>query len=225
MTQLDRQSTIIRLAPDADLLRVETQNSDGSVSYKEISPMDFYFALNSGLEIKGAFPSGFLPEHCLHVTMAGDREELVLWNPELRADLAYGDREYPDFPIPRLVFRIRILGNGRVTDCFIGVAADEAPTPDTQMFCYPFANVYPDGSVCSGNNILPKYKNLWELRKFPRYLLGIPDNDDLYQSRNNRLELGHAELMEHLRNKDPAYYYSDILIPNGKTLNDFIAGR
>ncbi len=31
-----------------------------------------------------------------------------------------------------------------------------------------------------------------------------------------------GKLMEHLKDKDPAYYYSDILIPNGKTLRDFI---
>ena len=29
---------------------------------------------------------------------------------------------------------------------------------------------------------------------------------------------------EHLKDKDPSYYYSDVLIPNGKTLKDFIGG-
>ena len=43
-----------------------------------------------------------------------------------------------------------------------------------------------------------------------------------YSESNNKLGLGYRELMEHLKDKDPAYYYSDILIPNGKTLRDFI---
>jgi hypothetical protein len=33
------------------------------------------------------------------------------------------------------------------------------------------------------------------------------------------------DLMEALKDKEPAYYYSDILIPNGAALNDFIIGR
>ena len=31
-------------------------------------------------------------------------------------------------------------------------------------------------------------------------------------------------LFESLKDKDPSYYYSDVLIPNGKTLKDFIGG-
>ena len=34
--------------------------------------------------------------------------------------------------------------------------------------------------------------------------------------------LPYRELMEHLKDKEPSYYYTDILIPNGKTLGDFI---
>ena len=32
----------------------------------------------------------------------------------------------------------------------------------------------------------------------------------------------YRELLNHLKNKDPAYYYTDVLIPSGKTLKDFI---
>lgn len=225
MIEKSPRSSLIRLAPEDGLLRLETQNGDGSITCKDISPLDFYFSLCSGMELKGMVPSGFLPAHCLHVSIMGDLEELVIWNPDLRADLAYLEKKYPDFPIPRLVFRVQILGTGRVTSCSVGVVADEVPTPDTKMFFYPFANVYPDGRVCSGNNILPKYKDLRSLERFPQYLLAIPDNDDMYDMEKNRLRLGHAELMEHLRDKEPSYYYSDVLIPNGKTLGEFISRR
>ena len=57
------------------------------------------------------------------------------------------------------------------------------------------------------------------------YLLGLPDNDDMFDRRHNRKELEHKELMELLRDKDPAYYYTDILVPNGRTLSDFINRR
>ena len=93
------------------------------------------------------------------------------------------------------------------------------------MFFYPFSNVYESGKVCVGNNILPRYRDVRKLWQFPRYLLGLPDNDDYYNSENNRLGLAHGELLEHLKDKAPSYYYTDILVKNGMTLQDFIGRR
>lgn len=97
--------------------------------------------------------------------------------------------------------------------------------PDTPMFFYPFSNVHSDDRVCTGNNVLPRYRKISALKNFPRYLLGLPDNDDMYDREHNRLKLSHGELLEHLKDKDPAYYYTDILVSNGKTLGDFISRR
>lgn len=92
----------------------------------------------------------------------------------------------------------------------------------TPMFFYPFSNVYDDERVCTGNNILPRYKKLSAMKNFPRYLLGLPDNDDMFNSSHNQKGLDHKALLEHLKDKEPAYYYTDILVPNGRTLGDFI---
>ena len=43
-----------------------------------------------------------------------------------------------------------------------------------------------------------------------------------YYKTHNKLGLEYRELMEHLKDKDPSYYYTDILIPNGQTLRKFI---
>ena len=169
--------------------------------------------------------SGFLPEHCLHIAMNAAERRYVIWNPELRADVIYGDTEYPDFPLPRLVFSLRVLSDGKVADCSMGVVADETPTENTPMYFYPFSNVYDDERVCTGNNVLPRYRKLTAIKNFPRYLLGLPDNDDMFTSAHNRLGLDHKALLEHLKDKDPAYYYSDILVPNRRTLGDFITRR
>ena len=193
--------------------------------YKEISPTELYFAINNSYTSRDLLSSGFLPENCLHVSMNSLERHFILWNPELRADIIYTDMKYPDFPLPRLIFGVRMLEDGKVAECSIGVVADEKPSPETPMFYYPFSNVYSDGRVCSGNNILPRYKKLAALRHFPRYLLELPDNDDMYDPTKNKLGLGHRELLEHLKDKDPAYYYSDILIPNGMTLDAFIHRR
>lgn len=219
------RDVILRISPKRNILIVEEQKPGGAVAFKEIAPMELYFALNSSYTCKDYLSSGFLPENCLHVSMNGSERHFVLWNPELRADIAYGGTEYLNFPIPRLVFGVRMLEGGKVAECSIGVVADEKPSPETPMYHYPFSNVYKDGRVCSGNNIMPRYKKQTALRNFPRYLLGLPDNDDMYDPKNNKLGLGHRELLEHLKDKDPAYYYSDILVPDGMALGNFISGR
>ena len=219
------RDVILRVSPKRNTLIVEEQKPGGAVAFKEISPLELYFAINDGYTCKDYLSSGFLPENCLHVSMNGVERSFILWNPELRADVTYLDKEYPDFPSPRLVFGVRMLDGGKVAECFIGVVADEKPSPETLMYHYPFSNVYEDGKVCSGNNIMPRYRKQTALWNFPRYLLGLPDNDDMYDPQKNKPGLGHRELLEHLKDKEPAYYYSDILIPNGKTLGDFICGR
>lgn len=215
----------IRLSPTRGSISVESYNPDGIISKKEISEIDLYYALNQGYASAATTDSGFLPEHCLQVSMNKLEKYYVLWNPELYADITYRDTEYLNFPIPRLVIGIRTLVSGKVIGCALGVVVDEVPTPDTIMYRYPFSNVHADGNVCTGNIVLPRYKDPLRLKYFPRYLLGLPDNDDLFEQKNNKLGLSHKQLMEHLKDKDPAYYYEHVLVPNGQTLEDFMIWR
>ena len=108
---------IVRVSPARNTLIVEEQKPGGIVNYKEIDPVDFYFAINKSYVSRDLLSSGFLPEHCLHISMNTAERQIVFWNPELRADVAYRDKEYLDFPIPRLVFGVRMLTDGRGVDC------------------------------------------------------------------------------------------------------------
>lgn len=211
------RDVILRLSPTRNTIIVEEQKPGGIATYREIDPLELYYVINQSYASNDYLDSGFLPEHCLHLSMSATEKYFVLWNPELRADVIYGDREYPNFPIPRMVFGVRVLENGKVAECSMGVVADEAPTVDAPMFFYPFSNVHSDDRVCTGNNVLPRYRKISALKNFPRYLLGLPDNDDMYDREHNRLKLSHGELLEHLKDKDPAYYY-----PNAGTPKVFI---
>lgn len=143
--------------------------------------------------------------------------------PRLRADLSLYKTPYPDFPIPRLVFGFSVgAADGAVSACRIGVIADETPTPDTIMYRYPFSNVDSSGSLCIGTNTLPQYKELRKAAGLPALLLSIPNNFDRFDPSDNQLGLEYRDLMQHLKDKEPAYYYTDILIPNGQKLAHFI---
>ena len=58
----------------------------------------------------------------------------------------------------------------------------------------------------------------------PALLLSIPNGDHSFSVLNNKPGMQYRDLLEHLKDKDPSYYYSDVLISNGKTLKDFIGG-
>ena len=200
---------VLRVSPSRNAFVVEEHKPGGIISYREIDPLELYYAISGSYTSNDFLESGFLPDHCLHVSMSTTERNYIIWNPELRADIIYRDTEYQDFPIPRLVFGLRILENGKVAECSMGVVAD----------------VHPDGKVCTGNNVLPRYKKLSAMKNFPRYLLGLPDNDDMFSRDKNKKQFNHQELLEHLKDKDPAYYYTDILVPNGRTLGEFIYRR
>ena len=132
------EEVIVRISPSRNTIIVQERSPGGVLSYREIDPVEFYFALNGSCVGNEYISSGFLPEHCLHVSMSSVERRFVIWNPDLRADVIYRDTEYLDFPLPRLVFGLRVLADGRVADCSMGVVADEPPTEDTPMFYYPF---------------------------------------------------------------------------------------
>ena len=124
------RDVILRLSPTRNTIIVEEQKPGGIAAYREIDPLELYYVINQSYASNDYLDSGFLPEHCLHLSMSATEKYFVLWNPELRADVIYGDREYPNFPIPRMVFGVRVLENGKVAECSMGVVADEAPTVD-----------------------------------------------------------------------------------------------
>ena len=95
------KDTILRISSSRNAIIVQEHTPGGAVSYREIDPIELYFALNESYTSDDYLDSGFLPENCLHLSMNAAERRYVIWNPELRADVIYRDLEYPDFPLPR----------------------------------------------------------------------------------------------------------------------------
>jgi hypothetical protein len=124
-----------------------------------------------------------------------------------------------------MVFGFHISGEGRVSSCRLGVIADtDNIKPDAKMCRYPLSNVS-GFHLCTGNNVLPKCSSLHTLASLPYYIMAMPNNNDHFLPSNNRKGLEMRDLLELLKDKEPSFYYSDVLIPNGAVLNDFIQGR
>jgi len=210
---------VIRIKSDFSMTLDTIQN--GIVSTKAISPHDLEKAfLNSMVDSKTS--SGLLPQNCVSWAKSskGDTSYYVILHKEEYADIQYHNTKYQRFPIPRLVFGFQLSGN-KIFGVNLGVIGKGELSEDTEMYHYPFSNVS-GFRMCTGSNKLPDIKKITSLANLPYYIMSIPDNDDQYHSSNNKLNLGHRELLEHLKDKTPEYYYTDVLIKSNRKLKDFI---
>jgi len=208
---------------DDGVVTVE-ENRDGVKGFKTITPDSLLACVNMSL-LRGAVYSGLLPKNCVSFAAYDNgNKDVCILHPESMANITYYGTQYPDFPLPKLVFGFHITKDGQINQCRLGVVANESSfKPTTPMFAYPFGNV--GGTrLCIGKNTLPKCDSLHTLTGVPYYILGMDNNNDYFKKTNNKPELEMRDLLELLKDKTPEYYYTDILIPSGSTLGDFIKG-
>ena len=211
---------VIRIGADEKIAVEETENGVKRVKY--ISPEDLDQCIRRSAEMK--ISSGLLPDGCLsHSEDDTGARYVTLLHRQERANISYYKTEYPDFPLPQLVFGFHIKADGKVWGVKLGVTERNTRLkPTSQMFVYPFSNV--NGfSLCTGNNVLPQCKSLHTLASIPHFILSMPNNNDYFQVTRNKAQMELRELFEHLKDKTPEYYYTDVLLPmGGRTLKDFM---
>lgn len=214
---------VIRLNGRGGTVSVE-QEVKGITTVKNITVTDFLHAVLGGMEYDD-ISSGLLPDNCIGYTWSKNESVTVtLLCPERRADIMYYEELFESFPLPRLVFQFRLFLGGRIERTRLGVIGEGRLQPQTPMYRYPFSNVHGDGLLCTGSNSMPKYDKLHTLSTLPQYILGMPNNDDYFSETDNRMGYTQAQLMQYLKDKEPEIYYTDVLVPNGKTLQDFLGG-
>lgn len=218
---------VLRISPETLEIAVEHQKSDGVIARKNISPEALSDCILGSRYDDEAHATGLLPEGCIAAVMDQKFVTYFIRCPELYADISYYGTEYLHFPIPRLVFGFQYLPKeGKVGKCKLSVVKDGPLTLDTPTYHYPFSNVSSgSGQICTGNNALPAYKDPSRLHTLMGYILRLPNNDDHFSAAHNRLHAGYRDLLELMKSRTPAFYYSDILVEDGRTLKDFLNGR
>lgn len=214
----------LHITPSSNTIMAESVKN-GVRSCKQVSYKTLIESIQKSLELEHV-TSGLLPVGCLSFAMeASGFYTVSILHPECQADITYEKTEYKDFPLPRLVFKFRLKKGLRVQQCWMGVVGKGMLTPETPMYWYPFSNVGTGYGLCTGSNLLPKCKSLHTLSSLPYYILGMPNNNDHFSNKRNKPELEMRDLMDLLKDKDPDYYYSDILIPDKHTIMDFINAK
>lgn len=217
--------TVIRIASERAEVVVEQIKKGGIISRKNISP-DMLGTCFLTSKHDADRSTGFLPEGCIAMVTTTKGHYYYIRYPELYVDMIYYGTEYLRFPIPRLVFGFKYIPlSGKVVECRVCVIPDVRPCEDTKLYFYPFSNVGFNGNICLGNNALPIYKKPERLSGLAGYILRLPNNDDRYESGNNRMNWEYRELLEQMKGKPPSYYYTDILKESGQTLKNFMNWR
>ena len=219
---MERDRLSIHIWSDAEITVEERKNCIKTV--KRITMNDFIHCIQDSSKDFIPIRNIVLPKNALFHSFSNESNKFsaALEYPYDRADITYMKTVYRNFPLPRLVFGFKVNADGYIQQVCLGVAKNcRILREDTPMYHYPFSNVLKNFSLCTGGNLLPEIKKIHALSYMPDYILGLPNNDDYFQHKNNKLHLSHRELMEHLADKSPEYYYSDVLIPSGKTLADF----
>ena len=214
---------VIRIKPDSSVVVEDV--TDGIISVKNIGVDDVLNSIKNSITRKQIIVySGLLPKNCVAFYCNAENNDryIVLEFDTGYADITYMKTLYEHFPLPKLVFGFHLDENSRIFSVNLGVTANERLTESTQMYVYPFSNVSQFG-LCTGANELPEAKSLCQLSNLPWFILSLPDNDDRYNERDNALRMGHRQLLEHLKDKNTAYYYEKVLIPmDGVTLKQFL---
>lgn len=221
MMEHDIREAVLHLDPLRSVVKTELIQRDGTCVVKHIPGDALVDELKAHTKM-APVQSGLLPPGIVALTAYQDSWDVTLENVTDRCTVYYHKTAYPDFPLPHLLLRCKAK-NGVLNGFHLAVAEIGSLTPDTKLYQCPFPNVS-GFSLCVGTNQFTGYDTLWKLRGLMHRVLSLPFGDDYYKPDCTRLELSARDLFEHLNSKDPSYYYSDVLIPNGKTLTDFIGG-
>lgn len=196
---------VLRINSEQCNIKVE-EMSNGIVTFKNISADSLFDCIKYSLA-KSTVESGLLPANCISYVAGHDSWRCVaIVHQEQYADISYFNTVYNHFPLPKLVFKFKLNVGLRVQSCCVGVVEDERLTPHAPMYYFPFSNVS-RYSLCVGNNILPKCESLHTLASLPYCILSLPNNDDHFCEKSNKMKLSYRDLLEHLKDKKPSYYY------------------
>ncbi|MCI8521266.1 MAG: hypothetical protein HFE51_09915 [Clostridia bacterium] len=202
-------------------IQVETEE-DGVKLVKYTDADSILKCLKLSVKLSGWIESGILPQNCISYSgdASGNHFVAIVFDAK-KADIMFEKTEYINFPLPRLVFGFNIDAAGNIEEIRLGVTEEGRLTPKSKMFVYPFSNVS-DFKLCTGSNSLPQITSLHQLNGLPYFILKMPNNYDYYKEERTKLNMDYRSLLEHLKDKDSKYYYDNVLIEMGKTLNDFI---
>lgn len=194
-------NTTIRFTESEMIEVVERNDSGNTVKYIKFTDLcnAVLAARESSKELVNAISSPILPKNCLQYVEQDNGGVMVALQRLGRAtDIDYGDHIFKDIGMPNLIFVFRLFSN-TIQVGYVVATQDSEINEDTQLYHYPFSNVFTNGSICWGNK-LPAYDELKHVQNVPEMFLSMPNNNHNYGA-NNFSGLEYRPLLEALGGK------------------------
>ncbi|NHN33259.1 hypothetical protein [Paenibacillus agricola] len=125
-----------------------------------------------------------LPKNCVFYQERGDGSIVAGIEVEKGMhDIVFGDMSqvvYNQVGYPKLLFWFS-LNKGKVY-AYVAAVKDTIIKNDTQLFLFPYSNVYASGQICWGSLNELTIKEVRQLESLPSLFLGATKNNDLYRN-------------------------------------------
>jgi len=162
---------------------------------------------------KKACTSPLLPKNCFIYQEMLDGAKIVGIQVEAqRFDIKYHRKEFQDVGHPNMLFLFTIRGQ-KVLNCKLVCVKDKILSPETQLYRYPFSNVYSNTDTCWPDLTTYHVKSIAHVGTMPFAFIHSVNNEHLYKGVN----LG--EKYFELQGKD---FDHDSLEPLNQTLHDWL---
>lgn len=214
--------TVLRLLPDG---RIFVERVAEGMCYPpkrlDISDLEGIFARSRVWRpLRLEERSGLLPPDVVEVVTVS-RGEWVGYIAVLRRDKGIrpyrfvdGKGKVHEFEVgyPGLLFRFTVF-DGDVQELRVRAFKGRIEK-DSQLYFYPYTNVYPNGAVCLGNYRYPKVRDLRDLGSYPDVFFELANNSDLYR--------GDVPLSELISANEGKEFDDSLLEPCGETYEEFM---
>ncbi|WP_257964299.1 prokaryotic E2 ligase family D protein [Bacillus sp. UMB0728] len=153
--------------------------------------------------------SGFFPKNVIYYHKDLVSETIVLEVPKSQLNVKYYDVDYKQVGHPGMLFYFKIQ-NSRIQNIKIACVKDKIIDEKTQLYEYPFSNVYSNHSVCWSYSEY-EINSLQKLQHIPYIFLGTPNN--------SHVNPGTRELTEQFQGKE---FDDEVLIASSYTFSEFV---
>lgn len=153
-------------------------------------------------------PTPLLPAGTIQYATDEDERysRVVMEIPKKQWDIRYGDDEIYTIGFPRLIIQYDIIKSPSTqriieTKIFAVLNNKKAITEDTEIYRFPYPNVYHDGRVCWGSNHPKEIKDIMELEKMFNWFVSAPFGEDLGVKTTHGMP-NFKQLIEVIQDKD-----------------------
>ena len=162
---MNKERVSIHISDSAQIFIEQTVG--GTKVTKSAQLDDILLCLQSSIKPAASAYSAVLPPNTLFYSHLTDTDaySVALEYPYNTADITYMETEYPDFPLPKLVFGFKVNRDGKIQAVYSGVTENCTLREDTPMYFYPLSNVDAHNfQLCTGDNELPEISSrfVWE---------------------------------------------------------------